>query len=164
MRSIVLTISAVTLWVVWPVSIGFSETAMCVETTVSTAQFREQKKLTERRRPRRRRVCPPGTTPKNEAPKREVTLASWYGNRFHGRRTASGVRFNQYGLSAAHRTRPLNSRIRVTSLKTGRIIEVPVTDRGPYIRGRGIDLSRGAAEALGIIDSGVSPVVIESVE
>ena len=165
MRSIVLTISAVTLLLVSSASFGANEDVMSVEMSVSTAQFSEQKKLTDRcRKPKKKeRVCPP-RTPRGSAPQREVTLASWYGNRFHGRPTASGVRFNQYGLSAAHRTRPLNSRIRVTAVNTGRSIELVVNDRGPYVRGRGLDLSRGAADALGILHSGVSPVVIESID
>lgn len=164
MRSIVLTISAVTLLLVSPASIGVSEEVVSVETQAPTAQFSEQKKLTERcQKPKRKRACPP-RTPRGSAPQREVTLASWYGPKFHGRPTASGVRFNQYGLSAAHRTRPLNSRIRVTAVKTGISIEIPILDRGPFVRGRGLDLSRGAADALGIRQYGVSPVIIEPID
>jgi rare lipoprotein A len=91
-------------------------------------------------------------------------VASWYGPGFHGRRTASGVRFNQHDLTAAHRRLPLGTRAVVTNLKNGRTVEVEINDRGPYKRGRIIDLSRGAAERLGMKDAGVMPVRVEVLE
>lgn len=73
--------------------------------------------------------------------------ASWYGS---GRRTANGERFNPNGMTAAHRTLPFGTRVRVTNQRTGRSIIVRINDRGPFIRGRIIDLSRGAARAFGM--------------
>lgn len=98
------------------------------------------------------------------APQREVArgLASWYGPRFHGRRTASGERFDQHQLTAAHRTLPFGTIVRVRSLVNGRTVDVRINDRGPHIRRRVIDLSRAAAEALGLLEArtGTKPVVI----
>lgn len=88
-------------------------------------------------------------------------LASWYGPRFHGRRTANGERFNKFHLTAAHRTLPFNTRVRVTNLRNGRSIVVRINDRGPYIRGRIIDLSYAAAQQLGMHQHGVIQVKVE---
>jgi len=82
--------------------------------------------------------------------------ASWYGPGFHGRRTASGEIFDTRAMTAAHRTLPFGTQIRVTNRKTGRSAVVRINDRGPYAHGRIIDLSKASAEALGI--SGVAPV------
>jgi rare lipoprotein A len=99
-----------------------------------------------------------------EVPEREVGrgLASWYGPRFHGRRTASGERFDQHAFTAAHRTLPFGTVVRVRSLVNGRTVEVRINDRGPFLKRRVIDLSRAAAEALGLLGSGkgVKPVVL----
>lgn len=84
-------------------------------------------------------------------PQHKLTgIASWYGPRFHGRKTASGERFNQNGLTAAHLTLPLHSKVKVTNLKNQRSVIVTITDRGPYVRKRIIDLSKGAARRLDI--------------
>lgn len=88
----------------------------------------------------------------------ETCIASWYG-RESGPRTASGERFRPEGISCAHKTRPLGSIVRVTDLKSGRSIQCRINDRGPFVKGRCIDLSHGAARALGI--SGTAPVSIE---
>ncbi len=93
----------------------------------------------------------------------EVTKASWYGRGLHGKRTASGVRFDSGRLTAAHRTLRLGSKVRVTELNTGRSVVVQINDRGPYVHGRGIDLSYAAARQLGILDRGVARVKIEMV-
>ncbi len=90
--------------------------------------------------------------------------ASWYGPRFHGRRTASGERYNQHALTAAHKTLPFGTLVRVRSLGTSREVDVRVTDRGPFARGRVIDLSRAAAEALGMTGVGVKQVSLYVVE
>jgi rare lipoprotein A len=82
-------------------------------------------------------------------------MASWYG---HGARTASGARFNPNGMTAAHRTLPFGTRVLVSHRATGRSVQVTINDRGPFIRGRVIDLSRGAAQQLGIIQTGAAPV------
>jgi rare lipoprotein A len=87
--------------------------------------------------------------------------ASWYGNRHHGRRTASGERFDQHALTAAHRSLPFGSKVRVTNLNNQRSVVVRINDRGPYARGRIIDLSRAAAERLGMLSRGVAPVRVE---
>jgi rare lipoprotein A len=84
--------------------------------------------------------------------------ASWYGPGFHGNYTASGERYNQYGLTAAHRHLPFGTRVRVTNLDNGRSVVVRITDRGPFVGDRILDLSMGAAEVLGTIHSGVSPI------
>lgn len=76
--------------------------------------------------------------------------ASWYGPGFHGRRTASGERFNSGGLTAAHRTLPFGSHVLVTNERTGRSVVVRINDRGPFTRGRIIDISQGAARAIGM--------------
>lgn len=83
----------------------------------------------------------------------QSTVASWYG---HGRRTASGERFNPNALTAAHRSLPFNTRLLVTY--GGRSVVVRVTDRGPFVRGRGLDLSRGAASRLGFLGRGSARV------
>jgi rare lipoprotein A len=87
-----------------------------------------------------------------------VGKASWYGAFHHGKTTASGERFNMHALTAAHRTLRLGTRLRVTNLANGKSVEVRVNDRGPVIRSRIIDVSRGAAAALDAIEDGVFPV------
>lgn len=82
--------------------------------------------------------------------------ASWYGPGFHGKRTASGERFDTNELTAAHRTLPFGTRVRVVNKKTGQSVVVRINDRGPYAHGRVIDLSRASAQAIGI--SGVGSV------
>ena len=89
-----------------------------------------------------------------------VGKASWYGALHHGRRTASGEAFDMNALTAAHRTLPLGTRVRVTNLWNGKAVEVRVNDRGPGIRDRLIDLSRRAAATLDAIDAGVFPVEV----
>ncbi len=93
---------------------------------------------------------------------RQVGLASWYGPGFHGRPTASGKRFDQNDLTAAHRRLPLGSEVKVTNLENGRSVTVEINDRGPYVDGRVIDLSKAAARRLGIVEEGVARVRIEA--
>lgn len=90
----------------------------------------------------------------------EVGVASWYGPGFHGRPTTSGEIYDQYDLTAAHPTWPLGTRVLVTNLDNGRVVEVRINDRGPFVRGRSIDLSYAAARALGMVDQGTSRVRI----
>lgn len=94
---------------------------------------------------------------------REVGIASWYGGRHQGRLTASGEIFDENRLTAAHRKLPLETNARVTNLENGRSVEVKVNDRGPYIRGRVIDLSARAAQELGMTQRGLALVRIEVV-
>ena len=98
-----------------------------------------------------------GENNKKRCPKKIRGLASWYGPKFHGRKTASGVRFNMHDLIAAHRTLPLGTILLVKNLKNGRTVKVKVLDRGPYVRGRELDLSYGAAKRLGMLKDGVIP-------
>jgi rare lipoprotein A len=84
--------------------------------------------------------------------------ASWYGPRFHGRLTASGERYDMYALTAAHKTLPFGTVVRVRSKVLGREVDVRINDRGPFAPGRVIDVSRAAAEALGLLDVGVTEV------
>lgn len=90
----------------------------------------------------------------------EQGKASWYGPRFHGRRTASGERYDMHALTAAHKTLPFGTVVRVRSLVNGKEVDVRITDRGPFSRGRVIDLSRAAAEALGMLGLGVKDVLL----
>src|SRR6185436_19637456 len=92
---------------------------------------------------------------------RQEGIASWYGPGFHGRRTANGEVYDQYELTAAHQTLPLGTRVLVTSLTNGRSVEVRVNDRGPFIGGRVIDLSYGAARVIDMVGPGTMPVRVE---
>jgi rare lipoprotein A len=86
--------------------------------------------------------------------------ASWYGPGFHGKRTASGERFDMNELTAAHRTLPFGTRVRVRNTQNGREVVVRINDRGPQIRDRIIDLSKAAAAALDLLQAGEAPVVL----
>lgn len=88
-------------------------------------------------------------------------IASWYGPGFHGRKTASGERFNQNELTAAHKKLPLGTKATVTNLKNGKTIVVEINDRGPYARGRILDLSKAAADQLGMKNAGTTPVRLQ---
>jgi rare lipoprotein A len=92
---------------------------------------------------------------------REKGIASWYGGKFHGRTTASGERYDMNKLTAAHKKLPFGSRVRVTNLDNGRQVEVRITDRGPFVHGRIIDLSREAARRIDMIQVGTARVRIE---
>lgn len=95
----------------------------------------------------------------SEQPNYDQTgLASWYGDQFNGRPTATGERFDMYALTAAHKTLPLPGLVEVTNLANGRSIVVRINDRGPFVDGRIIDLSRGSADALGMLQQGVGEV------
>jgi rare lipoprotein A len=87
--------------------------------------------------------------------------ASWYGPKFHGRATSSKEVFNMYDMTAAHKTLPFGTFVMVTNLNNGRSVKVRINDRGPFIRGRIIDLSYAAARVLDMVGSGVVPVRIE---
>jgi rare lipoprotein A len=91
---------------------------------------------------------------------REHGLASYYGKGFHGRQTASGERFSQNEMTAAHRQLPLGTKVLVENRETGEQVEVKITDRGPYAdtKRRIIDLSKAAADSVGLVESGVAPV------
>jgi rare lipoprotein A len=97
----------------------------------------------------------------NVADFHQTGRASWYGRFFHGRRTANGERYDMHALTAAHRTLPLGSYVRVTNPDTDRSVVVKINDRGPYVRGRIIDLSVAAAHALVMQRAGTANVQIE---
>ena len=88
-------------------------------------------------------------------------IASCYGPGLHGRRTANGEKFNNHALTAAHKTLPFGSRVRVTNERTGKSVVVRINDRGPFVRGRIIDLARGSARAIGM--SGTTYVSLQVV-
>jgi rare lipoprotein A len=88
--------------------------------------------------------------------------ATWYGPGFHGRKTASGERFNTHAMTAAHRSLPFGSKVRVVNEKTGHSVVVRINDRGPFTRGKIIDLARAPAQVLGI--SGVGQVALYAAE
>ena len=88
----------------------------------------------------------------------EVGIASWYGPGFHGNLTANGETYDMDSVSAAHKTLPFGTIVRVVEFDTGRSIVVRINDRGPFVDGRIIDLSKGAAEELGIVNKGITKV------
>src|SRR5947207_7081222 len=91
----------------------------------------------------------------------ETGLASWYGPKFHGKLTASGEVFNQEKFTAAHQTLPWGSRVKVINLANGKSVDVRINDRGPFGKGRIIDVSRAAARALGMMGQGLTTVRVE---
>jgi rare lipoprotein A len=114
------------------------------------------------RSPETQEASPPATRP-TPMPSAiiETGLASWYGAKHQGKRTASGEIFDQNKFTAAHRTLPWGSILMVTNLDNEKSVEVRINDRGPFPKGRIIDLSRAAARALGMVELGVSPVRME---
>src|SRR5438477_1061736 len=109
----------------------------------------------------RRPLPPPEPShPSTSALPSQIVVASWYGPGFQGRRTASGERFQAQELTAAHRSLPLGSQVMVTNLANGKSVRVRITDRGPYVRGRSLDLSRAAARRVGLEKRGVGRVRI----
>jgi rare lipoprotein A len=91
---------------------------------------------------------------------RQRGIASWYGKAFHGRKTSNGETYNMYGLSAAHKTLPLGTWVKVRNLENGTSAELRINDRGPFVRGRVIDLSYGAAKKLGVVGPGTAKVEV----
>ena len=89
-------------------------------------------------------------------------IASWYGRKFHGKRTSSGERYDMYAMTAAHKRLPLTSRVEVTNLANGRRAVVRINDRGPFVRDRIIDLSYAAAKQLGMLSKGTASVEIRT--
>lgn len=87
--------------------------------------------------------------------------ASWYGDRFHGNPTASGERFNQNALTAAHPSLPFGTKVKVTNLRTKKSVVVRINDRGPYAKGRIIDVSKQAAKEIGLHSAGLAPVQVQ---
>lgn len=88
-------------------------------------------------------------------------MASYYHDRFHGRKTASGAAYNKNALSAAHKSLPLGTEVRVTDTRSGKSVIVKINDRGPFVKGRVIDLSRAAARQIGLTKKGLAKVKVE---
>lgn len=99
-----------------------------------------------------------GSTKGYQKTKSFTGKASWYGGKFHGRKTASGERYNQYAMTAAHKKLPFGTRLLVKNLANGRKVIVRINDRGPFIRGRVLDVSKKAAQKLGFIRQGVAKI------
>ena len=89
--------------------------------------------------------------------------ASWYGDQFHGNPTASGERYNQNALTAAHPSLPFGTKVKVTNLRTKKSVVVRINDRGPYVKGRIIDVSKQAAKQIGLHSAGLAPVQVQIV-
>jgi len=104
-----------------------------------------------------------GYVPQKEQAYDFVGVASWYGNPYHGRHTASGEIFDMTSATAAHRTLPFGTRVKVTNLENGRSIVLRINDRGPFVRHRIIDVSKGAAQALGFVRQGTARVRVQLV-
>lgn len=113
-------------------------------------------------RPPVHRPAPPETAPNRQRGVQYdiIGTASWYGGKFHGRRTANGEVYNMNQLTAAHPTLPFDTWVDITNLRNGRTITLRINDRGPFIKGRVIDVSRHAAKRLGFINDGVTRVGI----
>jgi rare lipoprotein A len=94
----------------------------------------------------------------------ETGLASWYGSYFHGKTTANGETYNMYGISAAHKLLPMHTMLLVTNLDNGKEVVVRVNDRGPFVRGRIIDLSYGAAKKISLVQAGIARVKITALD
>ncbi len=94
-------------------------------------------------------------------PKTQIGIASYYGKKFHKKRTANGEIFNMYKVSAAHKSYPLGTKVRVTNLKNGKSIKLVINDRGPFVKGRIIDLSYKAARKLDFVNQGTTKVRID---
>lgn len=104
---------------------------------------------------------PPEVTEKKKPGKTQVGKASWYGANFHGKKTASGAAFDANQRTAAHRSFPFGSKVRVTRLDNNKSVEVEINDRGPFVDGRIIDLSNAAATALDMTEDGTVTVRVE---
>ncbi len=96
--------------------------------------------------------------------KAEIGLASYYGEEWHGGPTASGEKFDMNALTAAHKTLPFGTKVKVTNIENGKSVQVRVNDRGPFVEGRIIDLSYAAAKKIGMIKTGVVKVKVEVIK
>jgi rare lipoprotein A len=92
-----------------------------------------------------------------------IMTASWYGPKFHGRLTANGERYDQMGFTAAHKSLPFGTVLQITNLRNGKSVLIRINDRGPFIEGRDLDLSKGTALALGMIEKGIIKVKAEEI-
>ena len=106
-------------------------------------------------------LCLPALVPDVAWARSSAGIASWYGPGFHGRLTANGERYNMNELTAAHKTLPFGTKVKVTNTRNGRSVVVRINDRGPFVGKRVIDLSRRAAERIGMVNAGVGPVTLQ---
>jgi rare lipoprotein A len=141
-----------------PVLIPWLILAALIATGCATARVSEPPSTARMTAPRPPASRPPA--PRPDAPA-QTGEASWYGPQHHGKRTASGEVYDMNKLTAAHRTLPLGTRVRVTNIENGRSVDVRINDRGPFVDGRVIDLSRAAAERLGALGEGVVRVSLK---
>jgi rare lipoprotein A len=93
----------------------------------------------------------------------ETGVASYYAHKYHGRKTASGERFDMNALTAAHKTLPFGTKVKVTNLDNGKTVTVRITDRGPFVKGRIIDLSLAAAKKIDMVKAGIAPVEVRAI-
>jgi rare lipoprotein A len=91
---------------------------------------------------------------------RQKGIASWYGKKFHGRKTSNGEIYNMYAMTGAHKTLPLGTYVRVHNLRNGQEVVVRINDRGPFVDGRIVDLSYSAAKKIGLVGPGTAPVTL----
>lgn len=108
----------------------------------------------------RGRTADAGSAAKKKSGFQQKGIASWYGGKFHGRTTASGERYDMNKMTAAHKKLPFGSMVKVTNMDNGRQVVVRITDRGPFVHGRIIDLSRAAAKKIDMIQAGTARVHI----
>lgn len=140
------------LWLTAIVSIG-ATAAQAVTKTVGKDKTARERSI--ERKAHRNKKSLETATPKMEG------VASWYGRQFHNRKTASGKKFDKWAMMAAHRTLPFGTMVRVTNLDNGTSCIVEITDRGPYVGHRVIDVSRAAAEELGFLSQGTAHVRLD---
>lgn len=139
------------------------ETSSYEETTIeqyNKLKKKKKKKKKEKETVTQQKKVPNKTTTKTKG-KVEKGEASYYADKFHGRPTASGEKYNKKAFTAAHKTLPFGTKVRVTNLKNNKSVDVIINDRGPFKAGRIIDLSRAAAEKIGLINDGVAKVTVE---
>lgn len=139
------------------------ETSSYEETTIeqyNKLKKKKKKKKKEKETVAQQKKAPNKTTTKTKG-KVEKGEASYYADKFHGRPTASGEKYNKKAFTAAHKTLPFGTKVRVTNLKNNKSVDVIINDRGPFKAGRIIDLSRAAAEKIGLINDGVAKVTVE---
>ena len=107
------------------------------------------------------KVSEPAQAVNPETADRSEVVASWYGKEYHGRPMANGRTYNMYANTIAHRTLPLGTKVELTNPETGQIVQAVVTDRGPFVDGRDVDLSYGIAKKLSMVEKGVGRVIME---
>jgi rare lipoprotein A len=153
-------------------SIALLLTAGCAAKVIETGKTESRKNSTQSAKPYRKTTPPPGTTkpyyvlgkwyhPLTDSYGfRQRGIASWYGDKFHGRKTANGETFDMNRVSAAHKILPLGTWVRVKNRNTGATLDLRINDRGPFVAGRVIDLSKEAAKRLGVYGPGTAPVEV----